>query len=236
MTKILEVKRVTGGYVPGVDILRNISLDLSQGEAVGLIGLNGSGKSTLGKAVMNMLPYCKGEIFFDCRPVMHLPTCELSRSGIAMMQQGGQVFRNLSVWENWTLAADAQKDFCYLSELAKMIPLIKEAQRMPQSRMADRLSGGQRHQLALAMSLARKPRLLILDEPSAGLSPKAMDEMYGILQEIRHHLSMTILLIEQNINKAIEFCDRCLLLKQGNVAYHFENKKLSEIEKVMFEK
>lgn len=236
MKKILEIKGLTGGYVPGVDILRDVNMELFQGETVGIIGLNGSGKSTLGKAVMNMLPCCRGEIVFDGRIVTNFPTNELARLGIAIMQQGGQVFRNLSVWENLLLATGTQRDHSYLSELGIPIPFIEEAQKNTRNKMADKLSGGQRHQLALAMQLVRRPQLLILDEPSAGLSPKATDEMYSILREVRNRMEVTILLIEQNISKAINFSDRCLLLKQGNIACHFENKDMSEIEKVMFEK
>lgn len=236
MTKILEIKGLTGGYVYGVDILQDIGLELVQGEVVGIIGLNGSGKSTLGKAVMNMLPYSKGEVVFYGRTVTQVPTNELAQLGISIMQQGGQVFRNLSVWDNLALAMGEQVSCSYLSELATIVPLIGNEPKSVQNRMADKLSGGQRHQLALAMSLVRKPKLLILDEPSAGLSPKATDEMYRILTEIRKCMNVTILLIEQNISKAIVFCDRCLLLKQGKVFRQFENRDLLEIEKVMFEK
>lgn len=236
MKKILQLKEMTGGYVPGLDILQCIDLDLTQGEAVGIIGLNGSGKSTLGKAVMNMLPYRKGEIIFDEQTITYLPTSELAQLGIAIMQQGGQVFRDLSVNDNLVLALGDRMGDSFLSELELIVPLIGITQKNIRNRIADKLSGGQRHQLSLAMSLARKPRLLILDEPSAGLSPKATDEMYEILNKVRDRMDLTVLLIEQNINKAIEYCDRCLLLKQGHVAHSFTNKDIAEIEKVMFKK
>jgi ABC-type branched-subunit amino acid transport system ATPase component len=102
--------------------------------------------------------------------------------------------------------------------------------------MADKLSGGQRHQLALAMTLARRPKLAILDEPSAGLSPKSVEEMYKILQQVRERLGVTILLIEQNIAKAIDFCDRSILLAQGSIAYEFIDGDLVDVEKIMFNK
>ena len=100
--------------------------------------------------------------------------------------------------------------------------------------MADKLSGGQRHQLALAMTLATNPSLLILDEPSAGLSPKAVDEMYVMLTEMREKMGLSMILIEQNISKAIGFCDRCLLISQGKVEKEFTSKNIIEIERVMF--
>ena len=92
MTELLKISGFTGGYVPGVNILQGIDLELHQGEAVGIIGLNGSGKSTLGKAIMNMIPYREGEIAFEGESITHLSTSELARRGISIMQQGGQVF------------------------------------------------------------------------------------------------------------------------------------------------
>ena len=236
MSTILEIKGLRGGYIPGVEILQGIDLCLQQGEAVGIIGLNGSGKSTLGKAVMNMIPLRQGEIVYEGRPVTHLPTNELARNGIAIMQQGGQVFRDLSVWDNLQLAFGKQSDDTSFSVLKTIIPLLTAPKKVLQHKMADKLSGGQRHQLALAMTLARRPRLLILDEPSAGLSPKAVEEMYKQLEQIRHLWKCTILLIEQNIYKAINFCDRSLLLEQGIVNYNFTGEEIRNIEYIMFKK
>lgn len=234
MSTILEIKGLRGGYIPGVEILQGIDLCLQQGEAVGIIGLNGSGKSTLGKAVMNMIPLRQGEIVYEGRLVTHLPTNELARNGIAIMQQGGQVFRDLSVWDNLQLAFGKQSDDTSFSVLKTIIPLLTAPKKVLQHKMADKLSGGQRHQLALAMTLARRPRLLILDEPSAGLSPKAVEEMYKQLEQIRHLWKCTILLIEQNIYKAINFCDRSLLLQQGFVGHTFIDNEIKEIEFIMF--
>ena len=102
--------------------------------------------------------------------------------------------------------------------------------------MPDRLSGGQRHHLALAMALLSRPKLVILDEPSAGLSPKAVEEMYDILSKVKSKLGITILLIEQNISKAISFCDRSLLIAQGQIEQEFTSQDIKEIEKIMFNK
>lgn len=236
MTTILSIKELTGGYLPGVNILQGINLDLQQGEAVGIIGLNGSGKSTLGKAIMNMLPFRQGEIIYEGKSITSLPTSELAHHGISIMQQGGQVFQTLSVWDNLQLAFGKHCDIAYIATLKSLIPLIRMPEKLLRSKMADKLSGGQRHQLALTMALARHPRLLILDEPSAGLSPKAVEEMYGILETIRSTMNITILLIEQNISKVIQFCNYCLMLKQGYISYKFTNKNIKEIECLMFKK
>lgn len=102
--------------------------------------------------------------------------------------------------------------------------------------MADKLSGGQRHELALAMTLARKPKLVVLDEPSAGLSPKAVEAMYGMLEEVMQHVMVTIMLIEQNLLHANEFCNRCEMLGTGVIIQEFERNevRINEIEKIMF--
>ena len=235
MSELLKIYNLWGGYKEGVDILRGISMEVQQGEAVGIIGLNGSGKSTFGKAIMNMIPIRKGEILFEGEDITALSTCELSHRGISIMQQGGKVFRNLSVWDNLQLALGNSHSslFTFHSSLRDIVPLLQRPKKDLQHLMADKLSGGQKHQLSLAMTLATNPCLVILDEPSAGLSPKAVEEMYQILLEVKAKMNVTIILIEQNIAKAVEFCDKVCLLKQGTT----QQTNLSgfqEIENIMF--
>ena len=232
--QVLEIHNLRGGYIPELDILQDIHLSLNEGEVVGVIGLNGSGKSTLGKAIMNMIPRREGEIKYYGSSITHLDTHQLAQLGIAIMQQGGQVFGTMSVWENLQLAFGDKKNDEYVTVLKEILPLLARPKKELQHTMADKLSGGQRHQLALAMTLARRPKLAILDEPSAGLSPKAVDEMYAILQQVREHLGITILLIEQNIAKAIDFCDRSILLAQGTIAHEFIDGTIADVERIMF--
>lgn len=251
MSALLKINDLWGGYTEGVDILRGISMEVQQGEAVGIIGLNGSGKSTFGKAIMNMIPIRRGEILFDGEDITALSTCQLAHRGISIMQQGGRVFPNLSVWDNLQLAAQGKnvqcsarpKDACYQwdarmfnVQLAEVIPLLKRPRRELQHLMADKLSGGQKHQLSLAMTLATNPRLVILDEPSAGLSPKAVEEMYQMLRDVRAKLNVTIILIEQNIAKAVEFCNRSIMIRQGLIVQIQSLDNLKEIEQIMFNK
>lgn len=230
MSNLLEINGLYAGYEPDVNILQGIDLTVSEGEAVGIIGLNGSGKSTLGKTVMNLVPYHKGEIIFDGHHVEDKSTHELAQLGIAVMLQGGVVFPNLSVWQNLQMAVETQ-DF---APLQPIIPLLQKPKKELMRTMADKLSGGQRHELALAMTLARQPKLIILDEPSAGLSPKAVEEMYGMLGQIRKHFGLTIILVEQNVSRAVAFCRRCVLLEQGTVSQIFTDGNLKDIEKIMF--
>ena len=251
MRALLKINDLWGGYAEGVDILRGISMEVQQGEAVGIIGLNGSGKSTFGKAIMNMIPIRRGEILFNGEDITTLSISQLAHRGISIMQQGGRVFPNLSVWDNLLLAAQANnsqfsarpKYACYQwdarilnSQLGEIIPLLRRPKKELQGLMADKLSGGQKHQLSLAMTLATNPRLIILDEPSAGLSPKAVEEMYQTLLDIRTKISATIILIEQNIAKAVEFCDRNVMIQQGIIKFILSNDNYKEIELIMFNK
>lgn len=236
MGNVLEIKRLRGGYIPQLEILQGIDLLLDKGDVVGIIGLNGCGKSTLGKAVMNMIPIREGEIFYKGEYVAGLSTTMLARKGISIMQQGGQVFTTMSVWDNLQLAFGKSPDAEYMAELKKIVPLLALQESELKRMMADKLSGGQRHQLALAMTLASRPSLVILDEPSAGLSPRAVEEMYGILGKLRSELGLTILLIEQNIARALEFCSRSYLLVQGKIAHEFKDDDILEVEKIMFNK
>ena len=238
MSALLKINDLWGGYTEGVDILRGISMEVQQGEAVGIIGLNGSGKSTFGKAIMNMIPIRRGEILFDGEDITALSTSQLAHRGISIMQQGGRVFPNLSAWDNLQLAAQASNSqFSILnSQLAELVPLLQHSKKELQGLMADKLSGGQKHQLSLAMTLATNPRLVILDEPSAGLSPKAVDEMYQILRDVRAKLNVTIILIEQNIAKAVDFCTGCYLLEQGLIKRESRFTNITEINNRMFNK
>ncbi len=229
MSELLKINNLWGGYQEGVDILRGISMEVEQGEAVGIIGLNGSGKSTFGKAIMNMIPIRKGEILFEGEDITALSTSQLAHRGISIMQQGGKVFRNLSVWDNLQLAGKGRS-----AQLAEIIPLLQKPKSQLQHLMADKLSGGQKHQLSLAMTLATNPRLVILDEPSAGLSPKAVEEMYQMLRAAKEKLNVTIILIEQNIAKAVDFCNMSFLIGLGAIKGEFKNEEIIEIEEIMF--
>ena len=233
MSEILKISGLWGGYKEGVDILRGIDMTIQEGEAVGIIGLNGSGKSTLGKAIMNMIPIRRGEILFNGESIMNLPTHELVHKGISIMQQGGQVFQNLSVWENLEIAFGSNMNDSF-DQLQQIIPMLQKSKNELKHKMADKLSGGQKHQLALAMALATKPKLVILDEPSAGLSPKSVDEMYRILIELKELFSITVILIEQNISKAVSFSNRSYLIQQGTICHEFLNQDINAIESLMF--
>ena len=233
MSEILNIKDLGGGYIEGVDILRNVSLGVQQGEAIGILGLNGSGKSTLGKAIMSMIPIRRGKISFEGNDISELTTSQLSNCGMSIMQQGGRVFKTISVWDNLQLALSKQpKDT--LDRLQHIIPMLQQSKKQLRRTMADKLSGGQSHQLSLAMTIATNPRLVILDEPSAGLSPVAVQEMYTLLHTVRDALGITIILIEQNIARAIDFCDRIFLMEQGQLKTQLDLEDNQQIDSIFF--
>jgi ABC-type branched-subunit amino acid transport system ATPase component len=240
---IIYVTRLSGDY-KRIAWREEALLDVSHqpvfmGEAMGIVGVNGSGKSTFGKALMNMLPYRMASISLRetdsvSARIDGLKTHELSRRGIAMMPQGGAVFRNLTVRDNLRIAFARNTDTSYKEELFSMIPILSDPGK--EHLMADRLSGGERQALSLAMTLACKPKLVILDEPSAGLSPADVESTFGLLGMIKEAFGTTIILIEQNINRAVAFCDRVLVMEAGRVVFQARRGESSsrEIERIMF--
>lgn len=213
MNSLLTIINLEGGYVEKMKILQGVNLTVDKGEAVGILGSNGSGKSTLGKAIMNLIPYRSGEILFDGQHIESKTTHELAQLGITMMHQGGVVFPNLSIWHNLTLAGwNEESDNDYDVLLKENILLLQKTKKYLTQTTADTLSGGERHKLALAMAIIRKPRLLILDEPSAGLAPEDVEVMYTILEKIKGKFDLSIILIEQNVSFAQAFCNRCITL------------------------
>ena len=236
--ELLRITDLTGGYEKDSPVLKGISLTLPKGRVLGVIGLNGSGKSTFGKALMNLLPYRSGEIVFGGSPVEDKSTNELSALGIVIMHQGGVVFRNLSVRDNLRLAYGTREAVSgeLLESLLSLMPGKRDRRQLMRMR-ADKLSGGERQVLALAMALAREPKLLILDEPSAGLSPSSVESVYEVLAKVwEKHPEMSMIVIEQNVAKAQSFCDECVLLEQGRIGKVFrrDGSDLQSIENSLF--
>jgi len=227
---MLKIKNLTGGYVKSQNVLNGIDFEINEGDCVGFIGLNGCGKSSLTKAIMNLLPYRNGAIEFLKQDVIGVATDKLTKLGILLFMQGGVVFDELTVLENLMLYGKLEKE----SELLSFFPFLQKTKTELSKIGADKLSGGERNQVALAMCLLRKPHLLILDEPSAGLAPAVVNNMYEILSHIRKQNRTTIILVEQNISRAVEFCDSVNMLKGGKIAYSSRDKNLKEIESIMF--
>jgi branched-chain amino acid transport system ATP-binding protein len=207
---VLELRglRVAYGHV---EVLHGVDLTLAEGEVVGVIGPNGAGKTSLLRAICGLSRPSGGEVAFQGGVLNGLAPEQIARLGLSLVPEGRQIFKTLTVAENLRLGARSDQPSA-LGEVEKRFPILRERA----GQRADRLSGGEQQQLALARALVGQPRLLILDEPSLGLAPKMIDVIYELLGELREE-GVTMLLVEQNAARTIDFCDRCLVLAGGRV-------------------
>lgn len=212
---MLSIKNLQAGY-EDLQVLKGVSLEVNPGEIVALIGPNGAGKSTIIKSVYNIAKVTAGKILFKGKNITHLKTHELVELGISYVNQGRINFTNLTVEENLTLGAELlqEKDIVQknLEAIYHKFPILHERRKQ----LAFGLSGGQQQLLAISRSLMQNPVLLLLDEPSLGLSPKAQTEIFSIIKKLRDE-GIAILMVEQNAKKAIELADRTYLLEEGKV-------------------
>jgi branched-chain amino acid transport system ATP-binding protein len=212
MTPALQIDAVEGGYEPGLPILRGASLTVAPGEIVALLGPNGAGKSTLVKAAAGLVPIWSGRVLLDGRDITATPAHRMVHEGLGFVPQTENVFANLTVLENLQLAAAliARSRRRELTEMFALFPDLDRQRKL----QAGRLSGGQRQMLAVARALVASPSVLILDEPSAGLSPKLVGVVFDRLKAVRD-TGVTILLVEQNVKAALALADRAVVLVEG---------------------
>lgn len=214
MSVALEISDLEAGYEPGLAIVRGASLGVAAGEIVALLGPNGAGKSTLAKAVAGLVPIFSGSVRLGGAEIAGTAAHLLARAGLGFVPQTENVFAPLTVAENLELAAAVAhvKAKQRLPELYALFPDLANARRID----AGRLSGGQRQMLAMARALVPNPRVLILDEPSAGLSPKLVDHAFAKLVEIAAS-GVAVLLVEQNVKAALAIAARGAVLVEGRV-------------------
>jgi len=213
----LETRDLVAGYEPDLPIVRGASIRVARGEIVLLLGPNGAGKSTLVKAIAGLVPVSAGDILADGASIAGVPTHRLIRRGLAFVPQTDNVFTGLSVRENLVLAAGLLPVAQRGQRVKEMLTLFPDLARLA-AQAAGRLSGGQRQMLAIARALVVGPRLLMLDEPSAGLSPLLVGTVMAKLSEIRGQ-GVTILMVEQNARAALPIADRAYVLVEGRVAH-----------------
>ena len=227
---ILECNGIAAGYVKGLNILQGVDLVVNKGEIVSIIGPNGAGKSTLLKAIMGLINISAGRFYINGVEKTNLPTHKIVREGIGYVPQVANVFPSLTIDENleigsWTVSNEKKQK---LVEIYDNFEILKSRKKDK----AGNLSGGQRQILALARALVTSPSILLLDEPSAGLSPVAINEVFNSIKAI-NDAGVSILLVEQNAKRALSFSDRGYVLDQGRNAYQGKGEELLSDPKVV---
>jgi branched-chain amino acid transport system ATP-binding protein len=216
MTALLEIQGLRGGY-GRVEVLRGVDLRVNAGEMVALLGSNGAGKSTLNKMVCGLCPAWSGSVRFDGQDLSGAHYREVVKAGLIQVPEGRKVFPNLSVLENLELGSFTRARERRASNLEKVFgifPRLRE--RIRQN--AGTMSGGEQQMLAIGRGLMAEPVLLILDEPSLGLSPLLVEEMFTLIRQLRDG-GLAVLLVEQNVGQSLEIADRAYVLENGSVRF-----------------
>jgi branched-chain amino acid transport system ATP-binding protein len=229
---MLKINNLKSGY-NGQEVLHDISMEIEPNKIIAIIGPNGSGKSTILKSIFRLAKIYSGNVIFKNKNITKLPTHELIYEGISYVPQGRQVFSDLTVRENLEMGAYIMKDHQLLEanikDVFEKFPFLKEKQED----YAFTLSGGQQQMLAIGRALIQNPELLLLDEPSLGLSPKMTTEIFKKIKEI-HKEGVSIIIVEQNAKQAMEIADKTYVLESGKIALQggkeiLKNKKIKEI-------
>jgi branched-chain amino acid transport system ATP-binding protein len=233
---MLEVRDLHVHY-GSIRAVKGISLEVKEGEVVALIGANGAGKSTTLMSIMRLPPpeapvYHSGKMIFEGRDLTHFsPHHVVSRLGISLVPEGRRIFGNLTVWENLKIAAYAHEDRQEIQQTAKRIfglfPRLEERRHQT----ADTLSGGEQQMLSVARAMMTGGRMMLLDEPSMGLAPFLMYELFRVLKEINRQ-GTTILLVEQNARIALKYAHRGYVLETGSILLEGDARELAKNEKV----
>ena len=215
MAKILEVNNLHV-YYGNIHALKGLSLEVNEGEIVALIGANGAGKTTLLGSIMKQTEYREGKVSFMGKSLDHAQTAEIVQNGMTLVPEGRHIFPRLSVYDNLLLGsyfrknkAEVKKDF---AKVLNLFPRLEERRRQ----LAGTLSGGEQQMLAMGRALMSKPKLLLLDEPSMGLAPIIVKQIFKTILDIRRD-GATILLVEQNANLALKIAQRAYVLETGNI-------------------
>jgi len=211
----LNGQNMTGGY-GSADILHDCSIGVNKGEIAVVVGPNGAGKSTAMKAVFGMLPLRAGQVIMDGEDISTLKPQERVQKGMAFVPQTNNVFASLTVEENLEMGAFIRTDDYAgtMAEVFDLFPILKEKRKQP----AGELSGGQRQQVAVGRALMTKPKVLMLDEPTAGVSPIVMDDLFDRIIEVAR-TGIAILMVEQNAKQALNIADQGYVLVQGRNRY-----------------
>lgn len=227
---VLDATNVVAGYLPGIDILNGCSMQVKEGELIGIIGPNGAGKSTFLKALFGLVPVRSGTVTLRGESIVGQRADELVRKGIGFVPQTNNVFPSLTIAENLEMGSfQAHKNFKEQSEkIIDLFPVLGERW----TQRAGSLSGGERQMVAMARALMMDPSVLLLDEPSAGLSPARQDETFVRTRAI-NRTGVTVIMVEQNARRCLQICDRGYVLDQGTSAYTATGQELLKDPKVI---
>lgn len=229
---MLKIQDLRAGY-NGMEVLRGVGMNINSAEIVSIIGPNGAGKTTVLKSIFDLAKIYEGKIFFEGSDITGIKTFELIDLGISFVPQGRQIFSNMTVLENLEMGAYYIKNKSLASERIEEVlnkyPILEKKK----NDLASSLSGGQQQLLAIARALVQKPKLLLLDEPSLGLSPKVMKEIFDTVIQIKNE-GVAILMVEQNAKQAVSISDRTYVLEAGEVALTggreiLDNSKIKDI-------
>ncbi len=227
---MLQITNLYAGY-QNFDVLKGVNITVKEKEIVALIGPNGAGKSTVIKSLYHLAKVKSGTIEYKGKNIQHLSNIELLNTGICYINQGKVIFSSMTVKENLEVSArllTTQEFNKRLTHVYQKFPILKQRANS----LAGNLSGGERQQLAFGRALLQKPSLLLLDEPSLGLSPKLQTELFKTIRKLCDEEGMAVLIVEQNAKKAIELADRTYLLEEGKIALEGSGKKLLQNPKI----
>ncbi len=216
-------------YYGAIHAVKGVSFEVNDGEIVALIGANGAGKSTILKTISGLMHPRSGSITFMDQNIAHMDAHKLVHKGLAHVPEGRRIFLQMTVQENLEMGAFTQKDVSKeeLERVFTLFPRLKERRKQ----IAGTLSGGEQQMLAMSRALMSKPKLMMLDEPSMGLAPILVDQIFSIIKEL-HAAGTTILLVEQNASKALEIADRAYVLETGSITLSGTGKELSQSDEV----
>lgn len=214
-----------------INAIKNVSFEVNKGEIVALIGANGAGKTSIMHAISGLIKTSNGAISFLDEDITKTPAHKIIAKGLAQVPEGRRIFSQLTVQDNLEMGAYLRTDNKVSLDLEKVyqrFPRLKERR----SQLAGTLSGGEQQMLAMGRALMSKPKLLLLDEPSMGLSPILVSEIFKIIQEINEEDGVTVLLVEQNANKALSIANRAYVLETGNITVSGDAKEVASNPKV----
>ncbi len=227
---LLELRQVVAGY-GNIKALKSVDLSVPAGSVVSLIGANGAGKTTTMKAIMGLLPMESGEILFQGKSLKGTPVYEVVRQGISLVPEGRSILARMTVLENLEMGAYQRTDREITQDIQKVFerfPILEERK----SQFGGTLSGGQQQMLAIGRALMSRPKLLLLDEPSMGLAPLVVADIFRVIQEISQ-TGTTILLVEQNVRQALKIADYAYVMETGKVVLHGKASEIIHDPRVM---